>query len=48
MPTRARPSFPHSQSFHDDTVEVNKFKGLDLIEYLENYRWRFIALYRRQ
>ena len=31
------------------TVEVrNRFKGLDLIECLMNYRWRFVILYRRQ
>ena len=31
------------------TVEVrNRFKGLDLIEFLMNYGWRFITLYRRQ
>ena len=31
------------------TVEVmNRFKGLDLIEYLKNYGWRPITLYRRQ
>ena len=30
-------------------VEVtNRFKGLDLIEYLKNYRLRFVTLYRRQ
>ena len=30
-------------------VEVrNRFKGLDLIEYLMNYGWRFVTLYRRQ
>ena len=30
-------------------VEVtNKFKGLDLIEYLKNYGRRFVTLYRRQ
>ena len=30
-------------------VEVmNKFKGLDLIECLKNYGWRFITLYRRR
>ena len=30
-------------------VEVtNIFKGLDLIEYLKNYGWRFVTLYRRQ
>ena len=33
----------------DYTVEVrNRFKGLDLIEYLINYGWRFLTLYRRQ
>ena len=31
------------------TVEVrNRFKGLDLIEHLMNYGWRFMTLYRRQ
>ena len=31
------------------TVEVrNRFKGLDLIECLMNYEWRFLALYSRQ
>ena len=31
------------------TVEVtNRFKQLDLIEYLKNYGWRFMTLYRRQ
>ena len=30
-------------------VEVtNRFKGLDLIEYLKNYGQRFITLYKRQ
>ena len=34
---------------YDYTVEVtNKFKGLDLIECLKNYGWRFMTLYRRQ
>ena len=34
---------------YDYTVEVrNKFKGLDLIECLMNYGWRFTTLYRRQ
>ena len=34
---------------YDYTVEVrNRFKGLDLIEYLKNYGWRFLTLYRRQ
>ena len=31
------------------TVEVrNRFKGLDLIECLMNYGWRFVTLYRRK
>ena len=34
---------------YDYTLEVrNRFKGLDLIEFLMNYGWRFITLYRRQ
>jgi len=34
---------------YDYTVEVrNRFKGLDMIEHLMNYGWRFITLYRRQ
>ena len=34
---------------YDYTVEVTKrFKGLDLIECLKNYGWRFMPLYRRQ
>ena len=34
---------------YDYTVEVtNRFKGLDLIECLKNYGWRFITSYRRQ
>ena len=34
---------------YDYTVEVtNRFKGLDLIEYLKNYGQRFMTLYRRQ
>ena len=32
---------------YDYTVEVtNRFKGLDLIECLTNYGWRFVTLYR--
>ena len=27
---------------------TNRFKGLDLIECLKNYGWRFMTLYRRQ
>ena len=31
------------------TVEViNRFKGLDLIEYLKNYGQKFVTLYRTQ
>ena len=31
------------------TVKVrNRFKGLDLIECLMNYGWRFVTLYRRK
>ena len=34
---------------YDYTVEVrNRCKGLDLIECLMNYGWRFVTLYRRQ
>ena len=34
---------------YDHTVEVrNILKGLDLIECLMNYGWRFMAFYRRQ
>ena len=35
-------------SLYDYTVEVtNRFKGLDLIECLKNYGWRFVTLYGR-
>ena len=34
---------------YDYTVEVrNRYNGLDLIECLMNYGWRFMTLYRRQ
>ena len=34
---------------YDYTVEVrNRFKGLDLIECLKHYGWRFMTLDRRQ
>ena len=34
---------------YDYTVEMrNRFKRLDLIEFLMNYRQRFLTLYRRQ
>ena len=38
-----------NQILYDYTVEVtNRFKGLDLIECLKNYRRRLVTLYRRQ
>ena len=38
-----------NQIANDYTMEVrNRFKGLDLIECLMNYRRRFVTLYRRQ
>ena len=34
---------------YDYTVQVrNRLKGLDLIECLVNYGWRFMTLYRRE
>ena len=34
---------------YDYTVKVrNRFKGLDLIECLKNYKRRFMILYKRQ
>ena len=46
----ARPfRYDLNQIPYEYTVEVrNRFKGLDLIEYLKNYGWRFVTLYRRQ
>ena len=38
-----------NQILNDYTVEVrNRFNGLDLIECLMNYGWRFMTLYRKQ
>ena len=38
-----------NQTPYDNTVEMtNRFKGLDLIESLKNYGWRFMTSYRRQ
>ena len=38
-----------SQIPYDYTMEVkNIFKGLDVIECLMNYGWKFVTLYRRQ
>ena len=40
--------YDQNQIPYDYTVEVtNRFKGLDLIECLKNYGWRFITLERR-
>ena len=37
-----------NQILYDYIMEmINRFKGLDLIECLENYGWRFMTLYRR-
>ena len=37
-----------NQTPYDYTMEVrNRFKGLDLIECLMNYGWRFVKLYKR-
>ena len=34
---------------YDYTVEVrNRLKGVGLIEFLMDYGWRFVTLYRRQ
>ena len=33
---------------YEETVEVtNRFKGLDLIECLKNYGWRFVILWKQ-
>ena len=41
--------YDFNQIPYDYTVEVtNRFKGLDLIEYLINYGQQFMTLYRRQ
>ena len=38
-----------SQIPYHYAVEVtNRFRGLDLIECLKNYEWRFLTLYTRQ
>ena len=48
--TTTRPfRYDLNQIPYDYTVLVrNGFKGLDLIEFLMNYGWRFVTLYRRQ
>ena len=41
--------YNRNQIPYDYTVGVrNRFKGLDLIECLMNYGWRFVTLYKRQ
>ena len=38
-----------NQISYDYIVEVtNRFKGLDPVECLKNYGWRFVTLYRRK
>jgi len=38
-----------NQTPYDYTVEVaNRFKGLDLLECLNKYGWRFMRFYRKQ
>ena len=38
-----------NQILYDCTVDVrNRFKGLDLIQWLKNYGQRFVTLYKRQ
>ena len=38
-----------NQILYDYTGELrSRFKGLDLIECLMNYGWKFVTLYRRQ
>ena len=41
--------YDSNQIPYDNTMEVrNTFKGLDVIEFLKNYGWRFVTLYKRQ
>ena len=41
--------YDQSQIPYNYTVEVtNRFKGLDLIEFLKNCGWRLVTLYRRE
>ena len=37
-----------NEILYDYTVEINKIKGLELIECLKNYGQRFMTSYRRQ
>ena len=42
-------SYNLNQIPYNYIVEVtDRFKGLKLIEFLKNYGWRFMTLYRRQ
>ena len=49
MDVSSRPfRYDLNQTPYGYTVEVtNRFKGLDLIEFLKNYGRRFVTLYRR-
>ena len=38
----------HQIPYHYTVVMTTRFKGLDLIECLKNYGWRFLTLYRSQ
>ena len=41
--------FRYGLNPYDYTMEVtDRLKGLDLIECLKNYGWKFVTLYRRQ
>ena len=46
--TTRRFRYDLNQIPYDYTVEVNRFKGLDLIESLMNYGWMFVTFYRRR
>ena len=44
----ARPfRYDLNQIAYDYTEVTNRFKGLDLIECLKSYGWKFITLYRK-
>ena len=45
--TRTTFRYDLNQILYGYTVEVtNRFNGLDLIECLKNYGWRFVTLYK--
>ena len=39
---------PNQIPYNYTVAVTDRFKGLDLIECLKNYGWRFVTLYRRQ